>query len=602
MVDEYKIESNEKKLKKHGVIIAIDSENFLEYPIRTLNNVYSSTNLYVVVMGPKNEIVEGLIPKNLINELIFIPSVGFNYSYCINRMIRHLIETNHNMEEIIAITDMNIVFSLLQIESQISELNFNECFIKIDILNNNYDKPLNTDSGKIILNATKRIKLLEKNDNISLNVPAFVTNLKTIDKFNGLEEILFTDISREFFIDTLKKFKYEEVVSSKCGLVIKKNSSTYNNHREIDKKIVDELTRRFDSLGYSKNNIDVEFGSPSSMKKITLSEDGFPIWRSSVLEENTIKIESTKNDKSETELEKIDIYENEELVNDLNYNIKSPVLICVNNDMSQLISTTPLIRKLKKLGHTIDLMSNFSSPNFTSLIDDGVFINKVWNKSSFYYGDFNIYKYKTIIKTSGYTSKLKEGVDINTINVSDKDNMTEANISILGKYDNVDLHPFCFYKNKKKIIIPFKNIVTFVCSVIPKKPDEFYESLDETFKNLLNYFDKESFTIGILCMPDERTITNLAYFKKRKNTVILTNGQIEDYSALIEQSSIIITSEYSKMFWLSYGLRKKTIIVKKYDAISPEPKIIPDCSWSFYCKHNDTEIEEKVKNLIWDII
>lgn len=576
---------------KQSVIVPINTNVYNTNVLKRLSDIYTSTNIYLSIMGPDVEDVLNLIDEDKIEYIIKIPSPDFNYAYSVNRVLSHLITEGHPEDEIIAISDSLIAFSMVQMNKEIENLtkSKNE-IITVDIIRDDEENPVNMESKRLMLSILARIRLISPAAarNTIFQVP--ILKLGCIKEINGLEETLITDISRKYLIDNLLNSGYKRIETEQLGLFINYEYAYPKEYLEIDKSIINEKNKVTKDY-VIPNNLGETFGDPAKMKRFII-KNNIPVWKESL----PYRVVSEPEDEDDEKIKPTN-KEIEEIFPDENIKYyKLPVLLLLDNDISDVISATPLIRKLFLSHGPIEILSNSRKFPFLELLGKK-FIKKIWFQDDIHTGNLDISKYKTIIRASGCSIKLQSNIKV--IENSTGNTKSEMNYNIINGVD-CGLLPYCIFDGARKTLP--SNTITVAATIKPTNPDDTYEEMLVRMDEIVRHIVNSGLNILILTVDRERPYGNFIPLLKKKNVFRLDNLKIGEYGSILNQSSFIITTETTDLFWLSYGLKKQTFVLKPFQENYITAPLIPKCDWMIYCKHDDENLPKKIERKICERI
>lgn len=640
-----------ENLKKMHLILGINSEDFNKEYIQNVTKVYSDFNIHLGIMGPNIENISKYIPKEGINSVIKIESLGFNYALPINVILKQLKE-KISLETPIALLDDWSIFSPLQtFKWDIKKnIDYNKEFVIVNTMYNNIDKILNLNikhpynsiskiihenltlicnlpkpkskgllkrtiiSKKFMIKQIKHMKLLKLNPLTDhIHIPIVITNLQNLtDIEHGLEEELFSSCSRLHLIHQLKNIGLKKLrPKENIGLYLKPYSNEKNHIQQKDLDNVDTLNEKRGHSIFSPSNYEIEWGNSS--KIIFYQEkNNIPFWNLNTLSpinkiKGKIKIKKDKrNSLIETVItpSKFINIEKSNIKKVIEYNTKinleiipdKDTLILINSNYKDFICSTPLIKKIHEYCKNIDILTNDNINPCIYPFKKSFLIRNIYNIDNL--KNLNIKKYRNIIKTTNCNIQLSENDNNDIINASTiNSNIVESNYSIIDPTLKTEIpFPFSHYKPNFKIVYP--DILTFGISV--QKHIQKNLIWDKIVPVISKMGNNKNLWIIILSLLGEKNISHTSIFPRgRQNIKIFEKIDYLEAGGFIKNSRLFVTTPGSDFSWLGYGIKNNTLLLESMGA---EEKDIPNVGWinKYHIKHNTSF--DHIISKIWELI
>jgi len=565
--------------KRCNVIIPIDTNFFDEKIISRLGHMYENTaKIHLAVMGPRFELVKKCIAPYSphITTIYEITAPGFNYAYAVNKMLREYL-TNGVIgeEEVVVLNDLWSTFSLLQLDDIIKKLNWEKYCIEIPIWRDSLAvDPVRKESQRLMLSVTKRAARCktEKKHRSKTLVPVQMIQAGILmNQMHGLEERLFTDKSRLFLSQQIDKFGLMKKPIDQLGLRMSIEEVYNQNSMAIDEEVWPEVVSTHDAHpGFIPSNIGVEFGSPDRILQLVL-ENNKIFWRGT--RRDTIVIPKDNIDDLQTEqVESRKDYKSRNTViiepdDPLKRIIKDPsmngdVLLMVNNLLEDVISTTPLIKALFQKYANIDILTNRKCFPHIKLLQNHM-VRNVFEVGDLQKPLLDFNNYKRIIKTSGCCIEL--AADCDFIECEELDNKVQSNLNPNDMNLSQHFPPHCVYKTKP-IKIP-TNVVVLMSSMHNKAYRKKRKEYIGFFGGLLKHLLDSNINVMTLHMEGETNhIQYGGYRKHTKNFTCAERVSLNDSILILKYASLVIMSPYTDAFWLTYGLKQKSLVVMEDDS------------------------------------
>jgi hypothetical protein len=568
--------------KSIHVIIPIDANNFDKEFITLFPIIYNNSSIHISILGKNPKSIIPNIPKE-VDSILTYETAGYNYSFGFNLLLKSL-DKNYDSNELVVVGDSWSAFSLIQLfryEVKSTEIDLQNAFFVVDIF---YDKyKINIESQKIVYSILKRANAIK--GKYEPYCPIVITTINNlVNMVSGLEENLFTEFSRLHLINQLKKVGLSEIRSLNPGLTLRRNNL-------IDPMIDRDLTyiksyeEKTKDIIFVPNNYNVPWGETSKITKLAINELGQLVWdikTVSVIDKLNREKETTgkklKEEKQEKELE-----------------LGKKILIIVPGIVKNIISTTPLIKKIYEKYGSVSILTNDKTLPAVDLLKSFM-IKEIYDLDDLPSKKTGITKYDTVIKTSEcFFSVPKITEQIVYEPLKEREFLTETNYSIIDRQLSTDIpDPYCNYnRDIEEDLRKIQDSITICASQFEQYGLtplwEFYEIMASKFSNQMNVF--------LLGLIGEKIFLDKKEFMGRSGRIkFLENVSYLDSAAIIRGSSLCITTSRTNLSWISYGTKSRTILLTKND------DKIPNSNWITKINIGDGSGFEFITGKIWEKI
>jgi hypothetical protein len=563
-----------------NLIIAINSNNVNAEYVSKLSFIYSKLNPCIGIMGTDSEkILESINNKQIVK---FLSPSPFNYSICINKIMSTI-----SAEDTVIISDGYALFNQNPIIEMIGTTDLDSSFIVNKIIRMEPDaKPLSFDSNKIISALGLKIKHIKTP---SPDIPLVITKgYHIIRSLNGLEETYQTEASRLNIIYKLSTYGLSKIECDKPGLCINQaiSSLKYDETTNAVNMINDNSNgeKLFIQNNYKKEIFNVYLESPDVSDPVIEPVSEEPL----VVENITTDIPETTEVQDHVEnvevvvtpfegivVEQIvatdDVLERPLVVPSSNrsgipnlrqhfkrrmdekyrYSLKkmgSTVLLAMESNIPDIISTSPLISFFNKNGYYVDVLTQQKIGNISALIDSSLIRNR-YDVSDMTKNNIPFKSYVYIIKTSNCNIKLP--VIYPTLNCKSGTSAgpVEENFKILdyiykGTIRREDYPPPCIFT---PTVYPLNPKTIFLCTS-QKTQSRVDINFDEIANNLVGkYPDIDIIQINLKGETPYPDCVNKKITDHRSMSV----NEIGGY---LKKVVLTISSCNSDLPWICYGL------------------------------------------------
>lgn len=567
---------------KFHIFIAIDSKNYDPGLLTRISDMYSTLGkIHVCIMGSKTKDLLPLLPTGSIETLVDITAPTFNYAYATNRCVRAACAKSNIRDdgETIVLTDSWSVVSLIQMEQQIRSTNFQTSFLLSDIYRDCVEQPLNKNSKKIMLSIFGRLKT-SKDSKIppaQKLIPVPVLSLMQFKKAGGLEEKMFTDVSRLYMMEFLEKNGMKRILSSREGIRLSYDPV----YSEIDTKRDVEIYNSLKNTGERKVMIQAnpgyDWGDPTRLKFLKV-ESNIPIWTEGIIQQQSnilLVRKPTEKQKTKTEIEKPVLLPKRAKVpiSGFESTFQSSMLV-VKNDVRDVCLSSNILKKLYLDFGPVTIFTDRKSFPAISLLDSFM-VSEIIDLSAYQSKPVDFSKYKKIYKMEGFTKSIQ---------IPNAEEITELK----------EHNPFCCTPS------PYKQIPdNSVCFIMSAKPEGYRRTQEDMWKLLSKIPNKiigYNIPIFLLGMEQEKNILETISMKnigqQNRKVSISVNQNLIEASSIINFCKLIISTPHSSATWLSYAQKKNTIL------IHDKKEQIPDVDWFSFVNYNEDRLVEKIIKMV----
>ena len=573
---------------KYSVIVPINTQVYNADLISRIHEVFSSTNIILVVMGDDVDVLDEYIQTDKIFHIRRIESKSFNYSFAVNAGLKAMEEElDFEPESIVAISESSIVFSMVQLDQTFKNYPFNDTYLSVNILVDDIEDPLKLNSKRLMLSVkhkTERILKEEKDEEYS-NVP--ITILENFKKMNYLDERIFSGTAANKLIHyQLESLGLvEEKIKKMHGLCLD-GKCEVDEMIIRDEKILEDMKDSSKVIGFVESNIGEDVALEEKLLELDEDDDGLNSWESESKITYIKKPSKNKTPKfinvqayaerhpTDQRIEPLDVdmnfikesiqqrkrqrvssrlanrtsrKENRPIsvVNKDNNkkNIKQPVLLIMNNDIPTVASVSSLVNDLyEKLGK-VDLLINTKNMMYYKILGSKK-IGSIFNVGDVQQCKLNLDRYKTIIRARDCRVPIPIKYERNAIGCWG-DDLVNANNEIV----NGELKPYCFFQRSKKQL-PMNSVV--FCTSFDIQKTKLNPEFIRNYNKLIKFFIEKRTPILLLNMTYEKPfIKNKAFSNK---SYVYEENNLDFMSCLgyINQARLVITPQFSNVFWLSY--------------------------------------------------
>lgn len=613
-----------KKLEfNYSLIIPVDSEYYdLEF-IKNLKRLFSKANIHIGIMGKNPEVITRELPEGICF-VEQIPSPDFNYSYCVNRVLRRMVEEDYDLREVIGISENNVLFNLSQLGKISKTIDYKKQFAFIPVYYDYADdtrERISISNIKVSSSVALRAKSIQEvsktNSELEfIGIPFTTLEQLTVNE-NGLEERFFTSLSRKHLVNQLEKYGMSKVILETPGLFIEESESNFSySYTKMDNEILEKINSSREGIVHIQSNLGRELGDPYRIKNL-LIQNSIPKWSDDqvtrMVFEDSNDMENVKNPMYseinnaplKNKLKKKSALKNhfpsKFILDNLN---KKDVLLIVDNKLSSVVSASPLIKRLFTYFGKIDIFTDNTVFPYINMLGK-IFTNSVYTPANIQNRTLYPEKYDFVVRTSGSKAILSGNLQKYFECKGDKSDI-ENNLDIMSSFkdlvefdeetdsplpyisyksgsfnlpDNLVCIPFSFDNNK------YKMNNTFI--------EEFLPRFKEVSKDIISY----GFNVLIYTVQYEKSF-ELFFLPNNKNYLTLQEVPLFELPYIINQSKAVLTHEYTDSFWISLALHKPMIVIKDQNTVQQ----VPAYNYLKYCKHTDNDMRVKVANKICEIL
>lgn len=557
-------------LSNFHVLIAINAKEYNKEFINKIPTLYHNSNIHVCIMGPgARNLGEDI--SNKVNTLMMLESTIYNYSFAINVILKQV--ADKLPLSTVAIIDGWSIFSILQVmKKEFFDLDWDNNFV---VINNSYDYRddpinLNMDKKLLIQHIMHRIKT-HKDPNTA--IPIIISKTKHIVELeNGLEEEFFSEYSRQHLINQLETAGLEKVISKNGSLCLKKRREI-NYIEQRDFKTIRDIKNCSGYYVFIPSNYKIEWGMADKIGILEIDKNNLPLWRYKEHRPNIRNMYDLNKVESDYPIKHETLWtENTRNVN-VEIDPKCNILLLVNSTIPELLSCTPLIRSLYEKHGEIDILTDDKLHPVNSLIKNYM-IRKMYDINDFKYKMFSLKGYgSNVIKTADCTVDVLDKIT-DIIEAPDTcEDLVTRNYAIVDPISNNVPNQFCNFRVSNEKIPP--DSIAIVISVIDKDiienkiVMERFSTIGSRLANNINIH------VLFMVLPDEIKLLDVSKFKIRKNIRIYEKNTHFHLSGLINKCKLLLTTSNSEASWLSWGLKKNTIVLKtsNYDMIPNDNNI-----------------------------
>jgi len=606
------------KEQETDIIIGADSENCNIDWLKSIHKFNSRTNIHLSLMGKNakelsNNELKDVIP--LFTSSYITNSVGFNYPLAINIVLANL-NNDKLFDRFMVLIDgyCSVNVAALYYEHKKGkgqhETNFNTHFSTIrtyydyqdDDKRFSFDRYRDIDEvdenlGRAIIERARAIKKIKDSGEF---VPIIICKLKyLVHMINGLEEEMFTEMSRIHLIHQLKKFGLKEKSSRQTPSLCFRydNQLILNDIQRRDLILYNKIQTKDRNVVFIPNNLNNEFGDTHRISKMIVTPDNIPTWYTNSEYQNKILSDRYNKQKG-----LIDTFNEPRVqknvtpikVTSTKFNPDKHSLILVNSNLRDIAYTVPFIKDLNRLSiGKIDILTDDKLRPSLYIINDSR-IRNIYDVKDIKSNLINLNSYDNIFRT--LNCNLNIG-DYNCFYPSGNSNNhpVKQNHSMIAKYDIDESvpNPYCKYTIPKSSV--FKNMIVLSGSHI-KGTNALY------LKNYIGAISKLSndqfYNFLIISLIDEQKINFPPHISQKRNVRFINNIDFIKLAGYICISDLSITTNMSNMMYLSYLTKKNSLVYTHSDY----NKDLPNSNWIKmldFSKLNDYEdIEMIVGKLI----
>jgi hypothetical protein len=583
-------------MSNYHVAIAINSKECNEDFIRLLPTIFTRTNIHLCIMGPNASKFKDIVPDGLMSSL-FIDSVSFNYSLAINILIKPIYE-KFPMSTI-AICDGWTIFSSIQvIQKEMVKIDWDNEFVRVDTAIDYDNDPinLNMDSTRLMSSVLNRLRNMKTPN---YHIPIIICRAKyLLDLESGLEEELFTEFSRSHLRNQLiTAGLVENVCKENKGLFIRKRI-TNNSTEQKDIGIIKKIAPRMNNFIFIPSNYEIDFGDSNRIKYMIIDKN-IPCWRYLKYKPTLLDIYVSEKFKDKPGDNKVDIEKqgstkdiiSEVVLTDFSKLLdpKHKVLLMINSNIRDLISSTPLIRGLYEKYGSVDILTKDKLETSNTIIQNYM-VRKIYDLQDLKNKFFSLKTYgPNIIRTVGCNIGNFKGVNIlEPVNIYD--NIVETNFSVADPYITDMPKPYCNFEPSK---IRSNTIVICISANVDfNTKTDIWKCLDTIGSRVGN--DKK-INVCFITLSGERKLFLTDKFRIRKNINICDNLTPSKASGIINSGNLFITTSDSQTSWLAWGLDVPTILLD-IDSEVPER----DSEIRIYIDKRNSKIDiDTIMNQVW---
>lgn len=554
--------SDYEKVAKHGlsnihILIAINATECNKQFVNRIPALFNSCNVHMCVMGPGARNI-GADITDKVNTFMALDSVIYNYSFAINVLLKQV--ADKLPLSTVVISDGWSIFSIIQIikEFKSVDLDWENNFVVVKSSYEYRDDPLDlTMPNKLLVQHTmQRLKTHRDPDTA---IPLVVCKTKHIvDMENGLEEEFFSEYSRLHLINQLETAGLAKVESENSALCLKiRKEKDFIEQRDF--KTISDIKNCSGYFVFIPSNYKTEWGMADKIGILEIDKNNLPLWRYKIHRPN-IRNMYDLNKVEENHVKNIETPWTGRTTNvEVEIDPSNNILLLVNSTVSELLSSTPLIRGLYEKYGEIDILTDDKLNTSNSLIKNYM-VRKIYDVNDFKYKMFTLKNYgSNIIKTADCNvDVLDKLTDI--IEAPDTcEDLVTRNYSIIDPVANKTPNPYCNFKISNEKIPPDSIAITISATdknIVKNKiiMDQF-GTIGSRLANNINIH------ILFLVFQDEFKLLETSRFNIRKNIHVYENKSYFHMSGLINKCKLLITSSNSVSSWISWGLKKNTIIM-----------------------------------------
>ncbi len=563
---------------KIHTIVTVDPKKYDDGLITRIHDVYSNmSKIHIVIMGARTKEILPLLRKEYIDTITEITAPTFNYAYAVNYTIK-LLDSKEIIDDddLLVLSDSWNVVSLLQIDSQIKQTNFNKSFIYIDIYRDTTEEPLNKNSKRYMLSIAKRIKTTKEKRRPQPQklIPVPIISFNQFKKSGGLEEKLFTDLSRLYLIEFLDKSGNERILSTFDGIRLSYDPVYDFLYTELDMNMYKTLKEINITKSILRANTDHEWGDPLRLKYLKIINK-IPTWRYEEEEKVSLTV---------IEKPKDNIIENQITEKPIPLPIKQKIpisgfeakfqdtLVMVRNNIEDVALASNIIKKLYLEHGPVTILTD--RLHFTAVdVLKSFMVREIKDLSQYNAQPFSKGQFKKIYRLGSFTKSITfdDIIDITQIE---------------------EHNPYCSSVFPKKQIPD--NSICFVLSStgegFKKINNDMWNVLIKVSKKIIDY----NIPIFFLGMLNEKSfIDNLKTKNNEAKLIsISVNRDYQEAASILNFCKVVVTNPETSAMWLSYALKKKTIVVNS------TTERIPETPWLIPINYTESDCASKILKMI----
>ena len=560
---------------KFHIIMAINPKSYDAGLITKMDSVYTSLcKLHVSIMGPKTKEILPFLPKDSLESITEITAPIFNYSYVINRSLRTLYSKGTLQDDdLIVLVDSWNVCSLIQMEVPLRTLDFSKNFVHIEVYKDAVESEINKNSQKFMLTALTRLKITKemKRPNPQKLIPMPILSMHHFREAGGLEEKMFTDLSRLFLMDYLDKSGINRVNSCSDGIRLSYEPVYPNEQIQQDMTLFNSLRSIEDSKIILPANIGYDWGSPERLKYLKVINN-VPYWSEQTTVKNTIIINQPPiiEEIPEQPIEKPRIIPMKTKVPVSGFELKfQDTLIAVRNTIKDVALSSNILKNLFLQYGPVTIFTDRKSFPAIEMIESFM-VKNIFDIPAYQASPIDFSKFKKIYRISGFTK---------SVDIPGAEDVTEIS----------DHNPYCFTPAPTRKI-PDSSI----CISMAASP-EGYRRVNPDMQLIISKISEKIISYNIptflLALDNERSIIqNIT--TKYTNTGKLSlaiNRDISEACSILNFCKLLITHPGTDMSWLAYAMKKNSIVV--YDSTTEK---MPEVPWFHSIEYTEDECVNKV--------
>jgi len=544
-------------LSNFHVLIAVNPEECNKDFNDNISNLYNKTNIHVCIMGKGAREIGSNVSKE-ISTLMILEAVEYNYSLAINVLLKQV--SDKLPLSTVALCDGWSIFSPIQvIQKEFTDFDWDNNFVVID---NSYDyieDPINLkEDKKHLIQHTYQRLTTHKNPGTAIPIVISKTS-HLVDIENGLEEEFFTEYSRIHVINQLETAGLTKVTSKNGSLCIRKRRDITLVEQK-DFRTIKDIRACEGYFVFIPSNYKTQWGMADKIGILEIDSNNIPFWKYKTQRPNIRnmydlnKIDTPITTKTQDSLW-VDKLNNVEFEIDPN----SDILLLVNSTIPELLSSTPLIRRLYEKYGEINVLTDDKLNPINALIKNFM-VKKIYDANDFKYKMFSLKNYgANIIKTADCNVDVLDKITDIVEAPDTYEDLITRNYSIVDPISKTIPNPFCNFKISNEKIPPDSVAISISVldpDIVGNRPT--VKQLGVVCSRLAN---NSNIHVLLLVLPDEKKLLDTSAFKVRKNIHIYEKNTHFHLSGLINKCKVLITTSNSDALWLSWGLKKNTIVL-----------------------------------------
>lgn len=563
---------------KFHTFIAINPRSYDSGLVTRLNDVYASMGkLHISIMGPKTKEVLPLLPKEFIETITEITAPTFNYAYAINRSMKALYTKKIiDDESLLVLTDSWNAISLLQMEYQLKDVDFSTSFVHTEIYRDAIEEELNKNSRRYMLSILTRLKASKemKRPKPQKVIPIPILSGKQYVMAGGLEERMFTDISRLYMMEFLKKAGATEVMSTQDGLRLSYEPVYAESQCQMDMHVFNSLRSIEDGKLSLPANVGYEWGSPERIKFLRLEND-VPMWTESYASKNITSIKKPESAEStEVFVSKPRLVPMKPKIPISGFEAKlQKTLIAIKNDIKDMAMASNLLKETFLQYGPVTILTDRKMFPAIDMIDSFM-VKEIIDLPMYHASPIDFSQFKKLFRFGTFT----------------------RSIEIPGVVDyevfEGDHNPYC------NSPVPTRKIPqSSVCFSITangegyrKTSQDMWELISKVSEKLISY----NIPVFLLGYEKERVFVQNVTVKHSGSPRIsvATDRDVMETCSIINFCKTVVTHPETNMFWLSYALKKNTVVV------SNKKGSLPNVHWLQYIDYDEEDAADKIVKMV----